>query len=128
MLFSILHYENIVIDEDDFTKRKEPGIWFLYMIDVSLFEQTGNINKKRSDCEFCGTHMKGSPNGTCQNVDNTNTKTKVEHLWSQEIQGILYYIDNEGNVYDMNDIMRNEKSPKIILKYEKDGDNYKLLR
>ena len=125
----IYDYENIVIDEDDFTKRKRTRNMVPLHDRCIALRANGEqcTRRKRSDCEFCGTHMKGSPNGTCQNVDNTNTKTKVE-IWSQEIQGILYYIDNEGNVYDMNDIMRNEKSPKIILKYEKDGDNYKLLR
>jgi len=125
----IYDYENIAIDENDFSKRKRTRNMVPLHDRCIALRANGEqcTRRKRSDCEFCGTHMKGSPNGTCDSVDNTNSKTKVE-IWSQEIQGILYYIDNDGNVYDMNDIMRNEKSPKIILKYEKDGDNYKLLR
>tara|TARA_Y100000816_G_scaffold291431_1_gene282748 strand:+ start:734 stop:1240 length:507 start_codon:yes stop_codon:yes gene_type:complete len=125
----IYDYENVVINEDDFMKRKRTKNMVPLHDRCIALRANGEqcTRRKRNDCEFCGTHMKGSPNGTCENVDNTTSKTKVE-IWSQEIQGILYYIDKEGNVYDMNDIMRNEKSPKIILKYEKDGDNYKLLR
>jgi len=72
--------------------------------------------------------VKGSLNGTCENNSNGPVKKKID-IWSQEIKGILYYIDCDGNVYDMNDIMRNEPSPKITMKYEKDEHgNFKLIR
>jgi len=46
------------------------------------------------------------------------------NVWAQEILGIIYYLDNDGNVYDPQDIFQNVPSPKIISQYTKDGDTY----
>ena len=125
----VYDYEDIVIGDNDFMKRKRTKNMVPLHERCIALRANGEqcTRRKRDDCDFCGTHVKGSPNGTCDNDENIVTKKKVE-IWTQEIKGILYYIDDEGNVYDMDDIMRNEPSPKIVMKYEKDGDNYKLLR
>ena len=125
----VFDYEDIQIDEDDFMKRKRTKNMVPLHERCIALRANGEqcTRRKRDDCQFCGTHMKGSPNGTCENDNNKEIQKKIE-IWTQEIKGILYYIDADGNVYDMNDIMRNEPSPKIVMKYEKDGDNYKLIR
>ena len=57
-----------------------------------------------------------------QQKSNTH---KVE-VWVQDIQGIVYYIDNSNNVYDTADIIKNQVNPKIIAKYVKNGETYSI--
>jgi len=125
----VYDYDDIIIGDNDFMKRKRTKNMVPLHERCIALRANGEqcTRRKRDDCDFCGTHVKGSPNGTCGNDKNIVTKKKIE-IWTQEIKGILYYIDNEGNVYDMDDIMRNEPSPKVVMKYEKDGDDYKLIR
>ncbi len=83
--------------------------------------------RKKKDCDFCGTHLKGYPNGivNMQNNNNNNNKTSVE-IWKQEIKGILYYIDDNKNVYSMTDIMSNKENPRVIASYDKNGEDYSI--
>ena len=55
-----------------------------------------------------------------QNSENVEQKkqNKIE-VFVQEIQGINYYIDKNGNVYKTEDIVSNSKNPLIIAKYNK---------
>ena len=126
----VYDYEDISIEDEDFMKRKRTKNMVPLHDRCIALRATGEqcTRRKRGDCEFCGTHMKGAANGTCINASSSTVSKKKIEIWSQEIQGILYYIDNEGNIYDMNDIMRNEQTPKVIMRYEKEGDNYKLIR
>ena len=39
-------------------------------------------------------------------------------VYAKEINGIVYYIDNDGNVYDTEDVYQNKQNPKIIAKYK----------
>jgi hypothetical protein len=80
--------------------------------------------RKREGCEYCGTHSKGSPYGTF-NTDVTTSVTKME-VWAQEIGGIHYYLDNGNNVYNTEDIINNKVNPRVIAKYEKNGDIYSI--
>ena len=58
--------------------------------------------------------------------DEKQLGQKVE-VWAQDIQGIIYYIDKAGNVYQAEDIIVNKINPKIIAKYIKTGgDNYSI--
>jgi hypothetical protein len=42
-----------------------------------------------------------------------------KEVWVEEIGGIMYYLDNNNNVYNAEDIMSNRTNPKIIAKWEK---------
>ena len=53
------------------------------------------------------------------------THKKVQ-VWIQEIRGISYYIDNENNIYDHQDIVNNRLNPKIIAKYTKVNGVYDI--
>ena len=52
--------------------------------------------------------------------ENKEEVQKVE-VWAQDILGIIYYIDKNGNVYQAEDIVSNKQNPKIIAKYVKTG-------
>ena len=53
------------------------------------------------------------------------THRKVQ-CWIQEIQGISYYIDGEGNVYNHEDIVNNDVNPNIIAKYKYENMKYSI--
>jgi GH25 family lysozyme M1 (1,4-beta-N-acetylmuramidase) len=70
--------------------------------------------------------LKGTPHGIVDaTVEPKNTTQKVE-VYAQDIQGIIYYIDKNNNVYQAEDIISNKVNPKIIAKYAKDGEKYSI--
>jgi hypothetical protein len=74
--------------------------------------------------QFCGTHIKGTPHGVISIDINTLQKTnsKVE-VWVKDIKGINYYIDDNYNVYNPEDILANKINPSIIAKWTKNENN-----
>ena len=79
--------------------------------------------RKKCDSNFCGTHIKGTPHG--QTTDAVNNLKKV-NVFAEDIDGIIYYIDNQNNVYNSEDVFKQIDNPRIISKYVKD-DNGKIL-
>jgi hypothetical protein len=82
--------------------------------------------RKKEGFEYCGTHLKGTPHGICETGDNEKPSGQKIEVWVQDIQGIVYYIDKNFNVYQTEDIFTNKVNPKIIAKYVKTGDNYSI--
>ena len=80
--------------------------------------------RKRKGKNFCGTHLKGTPNGTIQKTTKSSIKTK--EVFTKDINGIVYYMDNDSNIYHMQDILENRVNPRIVLKYKKDGEMYTI--
>lgn len=72
--------------------------------------------RKRCDHEFCGTHIKGRPHG--QTTDIVNTFKKV-NVYAEDIDGIIYFIDENENVYNSEDVHKQLNNPRIIAKYSK---------
>ena len=129
LLQHIYDYERLVLVKDDFMKRKR------VKNTVNLFDRCcakrANseqcTRRKKNDYEYCGTHMKGTPHGIIENTgeEEIGPKQKVE-VWAQDIQGIIYYIDANYNVYQTEDIFVNKSNPKIIAKYVKNEDHYSI--
>ena len=109
-----------------------PQLTFLPQ-DVPFFERCCALRANGEQCtrrkknhpKFCGTHVKGTPHGEITQTETPKTHTK-KTCWAQEIKGIIYYIDDDGNVYDTDDILGEALNPRIIAKYVKTGDNYNI--
>lgn len=69
--------------------------------------------KKKNGCKFCGTHEKGRPFGEIENNSTSTVHSKV-FVDMHEINGISYYIDTIGNIYDPEDVTKNVNNPKKI--------------
>lgn len=78
--------------------------------------------RKKTNERFCGTHIKGTPHGQIKDGEQKKDNTVKIEVYAQDIKGIIYFIDNKGNVYDPQDIHQNLKNPAIIAKYIKDED------
>ena len=80
--------------------------------------------RKKNDSNFCGTHIKGTPHG--QTTDFTNNLKKI-NVYAEDIDGIIYHIDDDGNVYNTEDLCRSLDNPRIISKYEKKDGKILLM-
>jgi hypothetical protein len=125
-------YERLILVKEDFQKRKRVKNAVNLSDRCCAKRANGEqCTRRRKDLsiEFCGTHLKGRPHGTCDLEKDAFKKasegTKVE-VWAQDIQGIIYYIDKSLNVYQVEDIMQGKVNPKIIAKYIKVGENYSI--
>jgi hypothetical protein len=97
--------------------------------------------RKKKDGNFCGTHSKACPHGTISVEENTDyvnhekgdgvIKKQVE-VWLEDINGIMYWINDTGTVYHPEDIKNNIENPRVIAHYEKnevDGEEiYKITQ
>jgi hypothetical protein len=128
LLQYIYDYERLTFNKEDFQKRKRVKN-FVPIFDRCCAKKSSNeqcTRRKKEGSEYCGTHVKGTPHGIVDNqVDNKISTQKIE-VWGQDIQGIIYYIDSNNNVYKPEDIIINKINPKIIAKYVKNGEQYNI--
>jgi len=128
LLQYIYDYERISLSKDDFMKRKRVKNVVPFFDRCSAKRASGEqcTRRKKDDCVYCGTHMKGTPHGLVDEQEENKQQTQKIEVWAQDIQGIIYYIDNTGNVYQAEDIVSNKMNPKIIAKYVKNGDTISI--
>ena len=123
LLLLIYEQQSLIIKESDYQKRQRAKNV------VPLFERCAakrangeQCTRRRRESEnYCGTHAKGTPHGTIDMAAIENPLKKV-NVWIQEISGISYYIDGEGNVYNPQDVFQNKTDPRKIFRYEKKSD------
>ena len=115
-------YEPTLLVRNDFIKRNR------HNNTVPLEERCIAKSAKNDQCtrrrktghNCCGTHSKGVPHGLM-----SVTKTEQKELIVQDIEGILYYLD-ETNVYKTEDVEQKKVNPRIIATWSKIGDQYKI--
>jgi len=125
----IYDYDRLTFDKDDLIKRKRVKnvVPFFDRCCAKRANDEQCTRRKKEGSEYCGTHLKGSPHGIFESSTNDNNAQmqKVE-VWAQDIQGIIYYIDKNGNVYEAEDIVMNKVDPKIIAKYTRTGEEFSI--
>ena len=129
MVQYIYDYERLVLTKDDFMKRKRvKNIVHLSDRCCSKRANGEQCTRRRKDTTtmFCGTHLKGTPHGMCDLEEDVKQQGLTIEVWLQDIQGIVYYIDKNNNVYQPEDIMSGKINPKIIAKYVKVADIYSI--
>lgn len=127
-LHYLYSYENPTFTEDDFQKRKRTSC-VISPADRCVAKRSNNeqcSRRRKAGMCFCGTHAKGTPYGvvTCE-VEKVTTK-KVE-IWTEEVNGIFYYLDHAGNVYSPEDIVQGNMKPSTIGKWSKDEQGQYLI-
>ena len=127
LLQYIYDYQPITFEKTDFQKRKRVKNI------VPYFERCCALRANKEQCtrrrkgtnNFCGTHIKGIPHGEINKENNVVAHTK-KTVWAQDIKGIIYYIDDEQNVYAPQDVLENNINPKIIAKYVLENEVYSI--
>jgi hypothetical protein len=126
----IYDYERFSLVKEDFMKRKRVKN-IVHLSDRCCAKRANGeqCTRRRKDetTEFCGTHLKGTPHGICDQEEETKPEGHKIEVWAQDIQGIIYYIDKAFNVYQVEDIMQSKVNPKVIAKYVKVGETYMIL-
>jgi hypothetical protein len=115
-------YEPTLLERNDFIKRNR------HKNTVPIEERCIAKSAKNDQCTrrrknghtCCGTHSKGVPHGLM-----SLTKTEQKELIVQDIEGILYYLD-ETNVYKTEDVEQKKVNPRIIATWSKVGEQYKI--
>ena len=124
----IYDYERLVLAKEDFMKRKRVKNVVHHSDRCSAKRANGEqcSRRRKDDSEYCGTHLKGTPHGICQDCNEEKPTGQKIEVWAQDIMGIIYYIDKNENVYQAEDVTCNKINPKIIAKYVKVGETYSI--
>jgi len=124
----IYEYDRLVLDKEDFIKRKRVKNSIPENNRCLAKRATGEqcTRRRKIDCEFCGTHSKGTPHGLIATTDANTQSVQNMVVFAQEICGIVYWLDQHQNVYNTEDIMSLVENPRIIAKWERINDVYKI--
>ena len=126
----IYDYDRLNFGKEDFMKRKRVKniVPFYDRCCAKRANEEQCTRRKKDGSEYCGTHIKGSPHGMIDFQKDENLKNNVKKIevWAQDIQGIIYYIDNINNVYQAEDIVTNKINPKVIAKYSRKEDEFSI--
>lgn len=129
LLQYIYDYDRLDLTKEDFMKRKRVKN-VVHLSDRCCAKRASGeqCTRRRKDdtTEYCGTHLKGTPHGTCDVEKDAKPSGHKIEVWAQDIQGIIYYIDKMNNVYQAEDIMSGKHNPKVIAKYVKVGELYTI--
>jgi len=128
LLQYIYDYDRLIFNKEDFQKRKRVKN-FIPIFDRCCAKRATEeqcTRRKKEGFEYCGTNLKGLPHGTVDMQNEQKNITQKIEVYVQDIQGIVYYIDKNNNVYQAEDIISNKTNPKIIAKYVKEGENYSI--
>lgn len=124
----IYEYDKLYFVKEDFQKRKRVKN-YVPICDRCCAKRASSeqcSRKKKDNTEYCGTHLKGTPHGIINNDNEVKNTTHKIEVFTKDIRGIIYYLDNSNNVYQTEDIMNSKTNPKIIAKYDKIGDEYTI--
>ena len=121
------NYTVLELTKDDFVRRKRVKNVVPYYERCKAKRANGErcTRRKKSDEDFCGTHVKGQPHGIASE-DAEPAKYKKVTVKAEDIRGIIYYLDSNNNVYDPQDIRNGIKNPRIIAKYQYNNGVYSI--
>lgn len=124
----VYDYENLTIKKEEMVKPKrvrsgdpEEGVVQRGNPNRCLAKRaTGEqcTRRRKDDADFCGTHCKGAPHGQ---VASDATVQHIE-LFTQKINGIVYFLDHGGHVYNTEHVMSSQQNPAVIATWVKDAE------
>ena len=118
LLEYIYDYNRLSFTKEDFVKRKRIKNTIPTVNRCNAKRSNGQqcTRRRKKDCEFCGTHSKGTPHGLITSVDLVENANEKVEVVAEDIKGIVYYIDKYNNVYKTEDILSGKETPEIIAK------------
>jgi hypothetical protein len=118
LLEFIYDYERLTIIKDDLVKRKriKNSIPVNNRCNAKRANGEQCTRRRKNKCEFCGTHVKGTPHGFFQSDETADNSIQKIEVVAEEVCGIVYYIDKFNNVYKTEDILDGKQNPSIIAK------------
>jgi len=128
MLEFIYDYERLSLIKDDLIKRKriKNSIPVNNRCNAKRANGEQCTRRRKSKCDYCGTHVKGTPHGFFQTDETCENSIQKLEVVAQEVCGIVYYIDKYNNVYKTEDILEGKQNPTIIAKCVKQNDTISI--
>jgi len=129
LLQFIYDYDTLTLQKEDFSKRKRIKSFVPHYLRCNAKRASGEqcTRKKKHDSSYCGTHDKNRPHGEIECGACQEDTLKQMAVWPQEINGILYYIDDYNNIYKSEEIISNKINPNVIAKYKEVNGVYTIL-
>ena len=121
-------YPTLSFEKGDFTKRKRQKTK-IPLFNRCIAKKAGGeqcTRRKKDNLDFCGTHIKGRPYGTVNHTKKNNYKNVT--VYTREINGIIYYMDDDENIYHPKDILENKCNPRVIKKFHKNEDGTYIIQ
>lgn len=125
----IYDFNRLTLQKEDLIKRKRVKNSIPELNRCTAKRASGEqcTRRRRDDCEFCGTHSKGTPHGLIQtSTDTTANVSQRMEVFAEEIKGIVYYLDKHGNVYKTEDILEGKENPGVVARWVKTGETYTI--
>lgn len=123
----VYDYERLTLSKEDFSKRKRVKNSIPGTNRCSAKRASGEqcARRRKTDCEFCGTHFKGAPHGLmCTEEHSVQTTKQNVDINAEDVNGIIHHIDNFNNVYNTEDILKGVENPRIVATYKSGIVNY----
>ena len=121
----VYNYDRLVLNTEEFSKPKrvQNSLPSLNRCNAKRASGEQCTRKRKENCEYCGTHTKGTPHGVIILDDEKSLEcNKVRsEVVAEDINGIVYYIDQYQNVYKTEDVLNEKENPQIIAKWEKNA-------
>jgi len=116
LLEFVYDYQRLTISKDDLVKRKRVKNSIPINNRCSAKRANGEqcTRRRKVESEYCGTHVKGIPHGCLNNEDNIASNEKKIQVIAEDVNGIIYYIDKENNVYKTEDVLNEIVNHSII--------------
>jgi|TARA_Y100000992_G_scaffold29733_1_gene16599 hypothetical protein len=115
----LYEYERMEINRGDFMKRKRVKNTIPENNRCNAKKAGGEqcTRRRKENCLYCGTHVKGAPHGEVTDILESNTTKQIEII-AKEVNGIIYYIDKFNNIYKMEDILSEKENPQVVGVYK----------
>lgn len=114
------NYGPLVFEKGDLVNSKRIKIELAPNIRCTAKRICGKqcTRRKKVDCDYCGTHYKTLPNGVFDSdIQNIETTLSID-IFTKDIEGIIYHIDKNLNVYNTEDMLGEKLNPRIIGKVQ----------
>ena len=123
----INNYEMSRVDASEITRKKrvKNNIPICERCEAKKASGERCSRRKKDVTQYCGTHNKGTPHGK---INDTHTSVEKIEIKNFEYKGIIYFIDENYNVYNHDDIRHNLENPRILCKYTKDSDDKIIIK
>lgn len=123
----INNYEISRVDIGDVTRKKrvKNNIPICERCEAKKASGERCSRRKKDNTQYCGTHNKGTPHGKINDTHISVEKIEIKNI---EYKGIIYFVDDNNNVYNHDDIRHNIDNPRVLCKYTKDNDGKIIIK
>jgi hypothetical protein len=100
---------------------------FKELEEMQLIEETTKVTPKKEITKKEKKEKEKKEKKPTKKSKLNNSTTRKVIIWTQDIKGIIYYIDANDNIYNPEDVLKGINNPRIIGKCEGMAENKKIV-